>query len=820
MSPRNRSCVALLAAALVLPAPGQEADQPPVASGLTERVETRILQVDVSVVDRKAGRYRSVPGLTKEMFRLRVDGKRLTTEEYERIAFDEVCGPPGTDLPVHLDLRSLIVMLDFNYLDGQMRFHAAQALRQLAEEGLPEGYKAKVIGYTRSLFEIQPFTNDPADLMRAADFIETVSGLGGPPLGETAAMGGTAAAEAAAIRQATARAATPPLNLGQEILPPGGPALDPVNPSAPPAEEVAPVGTTPGETAPTYSPEGGSQVLDPATADTQLRQKLQGLPNMVFGPNLSSDPWRAKGNEPNPGLVAPDSVIEELQNSRSFDRVSTSFEDIQSMVDQLVDLVPESPGRALVERDLWRQTRASLAAIEAVLRGHAGLRGRKALVVFTGEGFELPNPDDLERESKAVFQAAQESFSIWIVDAQGMYWEGERSDLITMLANDTGGGTLRGAPDLSTVFPLVQEALACYYLFSIPVPMVEDEGRSLSVSVSLDTRTYPDLFPYNVQHGTRYRLAGPVEERELTRTAALLNPGDWQTLPIRAELAFPQEQDRRLSYLPVEVSIPLESLTFQPAPEGGVEARFLADLAVDRNGFQTTCLLPPKGEANLHRIVLPRALPSDHRGHLVIRDLCPYRGRGLYTLRAVITDTGHDAPGAAHALYQIDPRPGPTLSVTALRAGHNTGSEHLLTQLRSGQAKVPRDVERTAFVPLLAGDAARPGDTMMFRYVLCGPSREEAKDCLRRLVYRKRGSRAEIMFRLSAAAGGGEARYAPSPFCVEIEDALPPNTLQAGDYGFAVVSTAHGPSTRTALETALARGEGAGLLGRIEFKVD
>ena len=110
----------------------------PIESDLTERVETRIVQIDVTVLDRKGGRA-SVPGLTKDHFRMRMGTKRLRGQDWERVGFDEVCGPTPEGLPVELDRRHLIVMADFNYLNGQMRSDTGKALRRLAEAGIPEG---------------------------------------------------------------------------------------------------------------------------------------------------------------------------------------------------------------------------------------------------------------------------------------------------------------------------------------------------------------------------------------------------------------------------------------------------------------------------------------------------------------------------------------------------------------------------------------------------------------------------------------------------------------------------------------------------------
>lgn len=803
----------------------------PIESDLTERVETRIVQIDVTVLDRKGGRA-SVPGLTKDQFRMRMGTKRLRGEDWERVAFDEVCGPTPEGVPAELDRRHLIVMADFNYLNGQMRADTGAALRRLAEEGIPEGYRVKVIGYTNALFVIQEFTEDPQDLLAAALFIETASGLGGPGPGGYPTGAGVTVADAASLGQA-ASSGLPNPAAGQ-VFDPGAAAggkvggVDEGGGGLQPGDSYAP-GELPGQGVNVGDGRSGSEP-GAVPVDTESTAPLLQVPALELAPVLSGDPFKAKANEANPGYVPPDFVLQEQAFVRD-----------PSAALLAMNLMPASPGRARVEQHGFWDPSASLAAIEAVLRGHAGLPGRKALALFTGELFEIANYDDLEYETEAVLRAAQEGFDIWIVDAMGVFSNGTipggvskvssgrpgdtnrvgRSRLVTMLANNTGGETLRDASDLGEVFPRIEESLSCYYLFSVPVSRDRD-GKSVNIAVSLDTDAYPELFGYTVKHATRLHMEDEPTRRENARTAALLNPQDWQTLPLRAELAFPLESDRKLIALPVEVSVPLSSLEFTPSEDGGVEARFLIDMALDRNGRETVCVVPPRGEASLRTLRLSQPLPPDARGHLVVRDLCPYKEGGLYTLRAVLTEAESHDPAAARVVYRIEPEPTSKMAVAALRAGRNTGQDYLLLTSEEGVSSVPRDVQRSAFVPLLAGDSAAPADLLLFRYVLCGPSREEAKSRLRRLVYRKEKGGAEVLFLLPGAEEEGShlGAYPPSPFCVEIQDDVPEWTLkQPGQYGFAVLATGPAPVTRSELEKALATGEGAGLLGQVSFEV-
>lgn len=741
------------------PGSGEE----PLDPGLVERVETRILRLDVSVVDRKTDERRTVPGLTKDMFRLRVGYRPMPEERYAEVTLDEICGGAEEDLPAELRLRYLVVLLDFNYMDAEMRVGAARALRSLAARGLPEDYRIKVVGYTRALYQIEDFTRDPERLRAAARFVESVRWVGETP-------------------------------------------NDTFLPSHPLDDSL-------------LHPTDSFALADVEEDDSQINPGER--PPEGYEVESSQDPALSM---PTPGGFAPDDPS--LLSARARNAFSTLTADQGGNLLALsasLSSLPEPPERELIERDLW-DPRASLAAIEAVLRGHAGIRGRKALVLFTGERFSL-HDDNLERETREVFEAAQEGFSIWIVDARGFSSEGalpiRRSDLITMLARDTGGETLRSASDLSQIFPRLQETLECYYLFSIPVE-AGTEARTYNVSVGLDTDRHPGLWGYSVSHPTRLRLYDEKTIQERRRTSALLNPEDWRGLPVRAELSFPRERPKRASLIPVEISVPLSSLVFRATPEG-YQARFLVDAAVDRNGNESVCVLPAPGESILHRLVVPAPPGPESRGHLVMRGFCPYEGEGVYALHAVVTDAEIAEPGAARAVYYIRPRSEEVLTATALRGGLNSGEDYLLIHRRPGRVEVPRDEARAAFVPFGPDARVLSSDRLFFRYVLCGPSRGEATHEVRRLVYRRDPDGPRVLFTLPDSReeeGERPESFPADPFCVEVEDVLPPESLEPGRYGFAVVRQEGAPVPLARIEAALTEEEAPEVLGRIEFEVE
>ncbi len=133
--------------------------------GLVEKVETRLLQVSVSVLDPKGSAYASVPGLAGSDFVVRVDGKPLSAEQQQRLVFDTVCSNPQVSRPV-------IVVIDFNYVDQRGRALVADALDQLATDASdrPEVYKIySVTRQTRVLTE--GFSKNPQELHAIAALV-------------------------------------------------------------------------------------------------------------------------------------------------------------------------------------------------------------------------------------------------------------------------------------------------------------------------------------------------------------------------------------------------------------------------------------------------------------------------------------------------------------------------------------------------------------------------------------------------------------------------------------------------------------------------
>lgn len=145
-------------------------------SGLQERVEVRLVQVAVSVMDPRSDSYRSVEGLTLDQFVIRLNGLRLGADQGSKVMLDPICGPAvaptGGREPTTPAERAMIAVVDFNYLDSAGRFKAAQALEWMADSAPSTGHRVKVYAITRQVRLLTPgFTSDPQQLREAAKIV-------------------------------------------------------------------------------------------------------------------------------------------------------------------------------------------------------------------------------------------------------------------------------------------------------------------------------------------------------------------------------------------------------------------------------------------------------------------------------------------------------------------------------------------------------------------------------------------------------------------------------------------------------------------------
>ncbi len=464
---------------------------------------------------------------------------------------------------------------------------------------------------------------------------------------------------------------------------------------------------------------------------------------------------------------------------------------------------------------------ATLAALEGMLQAHTHLPGRKAAVLFSSPRFRFlgAESEKLERTLRPVLDLAQQGFAIWTVDVEGLSGGGGNSEILSSLANDSGGRAVRNVTDLGAALAGAAEQLSCYYLFSLPVPPGGPTRRH-SLAVKLDTERFKDLWGLRVMAPSQVAIEARAERLTHRRVAALLAPDDFVRPPVSVMLDYPSTIQGK-EVLLARFRVPLSELTWIPASDGTFGARLLVDAVVQRDngaGLDPVCQVGGEtlGEVALR---LPK-LPSPRaRAGFTIEVPCAYRKDGIHVARGVITDLEADAAGAGRSTVVF--RKGGRDEWTAMAARVEAASGLDLVW-RPGMTAAKRESGRGSFRVVTEGRPADGGDRVSLSYVLCGPDRAEARRKVRHLLISTAPDGARSVQPMPESALALAEPDGPGTFCTQARLTIPEFTLTEGHYTFAVVDTAADPelvagSIGTAGAPAAARPPG--LLASTAFRV-
>lgn len=687
---------------LVRPAEGQPSAETPQDLSLQERVDVRLVQVDVSVTDPATGKMGSIPGLTLDHFDIRLDGRKLTPEERRRVLFDPVCETrpvsleDGQSPAKSFSYRPVLAVIDFNYLDARGREKVAQALDALASQAGSGDEIFKVYGLTRQTRLLTPgFTRSPMDLAHAAQTVR--------------------------------------------------------------------------ETAYTRKP------IIPLSADGTETTDI-----------------------PNEG--------------RRSDMVHLDLDKLASEAGLSIELNIELDVVSFGDARSNYNPGASLSALEGIMRAHTYLPGRKVIVLFTSEAFRFAREERLQMEVEPIQKMARFGYVIWTVDVEGISRsQSGASELLSQLAKDTGGRSVRQTGDLSLAFKGATEQLSCYYLFSLPVPAAFERSKAYHLDVRLDTTAYPDLWGKVVSAPSVLVVPDPEELLRGRRVAALLSPGDFSRPRVTAILDYPKDVDQR----PVFTSrfrVPLADLEWTPKSDGGYEAQLLVDAVVERDtgwSNDVICLAGSESFGSLE-LNLPAPPPTTSSAGLSIELPCVFQKNGLYTARGAITDLATRESGGGRSTAFINRRGAESWQVWSPRVEAASGKDFLWRPSMPA-AKLDRDRRITRAV-----DPQTPvdfQDRLYLRHVLCGPDRQAAKQAVRHLLVR-RGEEETVVQTFSPETWDLEVSEGQGPFCAPALLRVPDFSLLPGDYAFLIL----GPEAPSV--AAFPKGaRGNGILGRAEFSV-
>ncbi len=466
--------------------------------------------------------------------------------------------------------------------------------------------------------------------------------------------------------------------------------------------------------------------------------------------------------------------------------------------------IPDLTGMQ-VEADLVRgreagvyEGEASLDALEGILRGHAGIPGRKVAVLFTSRTWGGRRADLMDRNMEPLRQLAQQGFAVWTVEAGGVNARGtaDSQSYFGMVAKETGGEAVRGAVDLTSAFREAAERLSCYYLLSLPVARGADAGTiSRRILVGLDATRRPELWKLQVRAPGRVTMLDARERVQRQRVAALVSPSDFDRPPVEAAVGFPVPS-ASADVLPVRFRVPLAGLTWLPdAASGGVAARLLFDASVEReteSGIETVCRFGAE-DGGAMTLTLPRAPAEDARAGLVVDLACPAKKDGLHTARGVVTDLAAARSGAVRATVAFRRGGAASWEASGLRVEASSGLDYVW---RPGQASAKLDAARAAGRGVGPDAPATAADRLSFRYVLCGPDRAAVGSGVRHAVLSTGPDGAEttaLAFAPGSVAFVGDGGAAPGgPFCAELRLGAAEGALPPGSYRFVVERAAGG----------------------------
>lgn len=441
-----------------------------------------------------------------------------------------------------------------------------------------------------------------------------------------------------------------------------------------------------------------------------------------------------------------------------------------------------------VESDYRPST--SLAGIEAIMRANLARRGRKELILFSSEAFRFVREDLLERETREILEMGRRGFTIWTVDVEGVGQQRSgASELLSMLAQETGGDSVRNTGDFQHAIERVEEQLSCYYLFSLPVKVMPGKTESHTLEVRIDTKKHPEMWGWTVRAPTRITIPGKQEQLSDRRLAALLAPDDFLDPPVTATLGLaPGATSRSLL---VNVRAPLDRLAWIPS-FGAYHARVLVDAVVvrDKNrGTEVVCETSTD-EMGILEVELPKPPLPGSRAGLAIEVPCEVKVDGIYTARGVLTDIESGKTGAGRSTLVVRSKGTKRWQVHQPRVRAVSGKDFVYNH---GSMHAKRDRQRRAWRMINDHCPAGVEDRIAAEYLLCGPKRSAAKETIRHTLRRlgpggQWSAPTQIPEKDVTLAGKAAADEPKEGFCARASITFPENTLPPGTYSIEILA--------------------------------
>ncbi|HET6372308.1 MAG TPA: VWA domain-containing protein, partial [Candidatus Polarisedimenticolia bacterium] len=414
-----------------------------------------------------------------------------------------------------------------------------------------------------------------------------------------------------------------------------------------------------------------------------------------------------------------------------------------------------------------QRARRSLEALERLMPALAGLKGRKALVLFTDALREEPGVQyaslarttpqaigvsiatDLLRLTR---EANAAGVSIYTVHASGLddhsvdqfrdtrtqevpkfRSAGDRPDsdadslraaessldsalaIQTTLAAETGGRSLKRTNDLAGILETAQTDLSCYYLLGYRTQSrANDERHSLIVRVRSEDGDGPRR-GLTIRHRPYYYDDSPEDRRERLLRSALEAPELYRALPVQAE-AFNLAPDKTGRRVLIKASVPLESISLVPAGDGSGGSHLTGEAIVQGEvslGSRVLCEFEST-------IPLRLAREGNRPRRLVFETGCVLEP-GTYQLVLIVLDPATQEAGARRTPLIVQSQSGENATFLSDLYLWARDSEALLVTEGAEDIGMKSSTGSTGYIPL-SERRLRRGQPGMLSFLLCPPA--------------------------------------------------------------------------------------------------
>ncbi len=318
----------------------------------------------------------------------------------------------------------------------------------------------------------------------------------------------------------------------------------------------------------------------------------------------------------------------------------------------------ESRGTMAVKQDETKRRRAarSLAQLDASLAVAQAVTDQPTTMLFTSGSLDIARDERFDRDVSGIMARVEQGTQLFIVDVDALWRGGSASQVLGSLAKSSGGEYLRAADGS---FDAVLDRCSSRYWIEWR-PDRELQSKSVTLDVGIDTTRRPDLWSAKVVGADRLRLSTETARRTERRTAALLSPEDFGTLPLRVDVAYPDTQGPKAEY-PIRVRFSLSALEWSPSEADSVEARFAIDLvAGEGTGMSgpTRCDLGADGQRGFSiRVASKDALRAGQSFEMLAH--CEGPRIGGMSARAVLVDENASKIAAGQSsMIVLEPKAG------------------------------------------------------------------------------------------------------------------------------------------------------------------